>query len=335
MIRRIAILGVNGQVGAELALSLYSQPGCEIVGFLRAEYGAVLCRLAGIRYRILDAGVDLREFDTVVDAAIPSGDNSLLGTQIRALIDRNLAAMKPGATYVYLSSIMAMGMPASATIARAHRIARTPYSVAKRSAERESLRLGEARGVRVVAIRLGQVHGVVQSATQDFVDKFSRPEVWVNGGPDDLLTTVFVAELADFLGHGHEQDLKPGIYYGVSQPQWRQKDFFEYVCRRYGCSARVQYGMPVESPTIQRRMIALAEAYILGSIPSVAIAVKGRYRSRQAALPVQVGDDNQLLNLLGQTPGPGLPSALERADLERREILVSNILDDTLARATA
>jgi nucleoside-diphosphate-sugar epimerase len=330
MSRRIAILGVNGRVGAELAVALH-QDGCDVTGLLRARGGAVLCSLAGIPYRLTGADTDLREFDTVIDAAIPSGDSATLRREIQGCIDRWLTAMKPGATYVYLSSIMALGMPPTEDRARFHRVPRTSYGYAKRCAERFAARLGRARHVRVIALRLGQVHGHFQAASHDFIDKLSRSEVLVNGQPDDLTTTVFVSELAAFFAGAAESTLSPGMYHAVSSPQWRQADLLEYFRRRHGGSATVQYGAALPSPGTLDRLRQFAESYVLGEIPVLAVPLKGWYRTRQASTPQHARERALLLNVLGRCPDPTLPLALTRSEVECRNAALADSMRALLA----
>src|SRR5689334_1493804 len=113
--RRICLLGANGQVGAEVALLLARMPGVDVVPVIRTHAAGGFLRWLGLETRVLDVNRPaevksaLRDVDLVVDFAMPTiaAGRDQQATMLRNVIDQ----MAIGAPYVYMSTTSAFGMP--------------------------------------------------------------------------------------------------------------------------------------------------------------------------------------------------------------------------------
>ena len=173
---RIGILGANGKVGAELALLMCERHrDLEVVGLARSGYSTVLLEMAGIPIRLVDFGRPetmaqaLSDCDLVIDLTYPSGQTHEIPAILRRMVEAVMTGMRPGASYVYASSVSAFGMSSSSRRMGERRIARTPYARIKRQAEKFVLEVARTYRIVPYLFRLGQTHGYLQSVTADYL----------------------------------------------------------------------------------------------------------------------------------------------------------------------
>ncbi len=150
--KRIAILGANGQVGTEVCLLLKLMPGVEVVPICRSETSASYLRRCDLDVRIgrVDDGDTaarlLEKCDAVADFSLPTGSTVEVQRAMRSVIP-NLARYSPaGVPLVYLSSITAFGIPDFHHPLREYRISRNSYGACKRYGERLAFRSGRTAG---------------------------------------------------------------------------------------------------------------------------------------------------------------------------------------------
>lgn len=329
---RIAILGANGQVGSEVCLALAGEPSVQLTGVVRSLYGTPLLALAGVPHAVADfddppaLAAALGEADVVVDLTYPSGQL----VEIPEILAQNLAAiakaMRPGARYLHISSIMAFGMGGDDNHLADHLVPRVSYGYIKRWGEGEALRVGEARGIEVYIARLGQVHGVLQSVTHAWLSRWRTGEISFVGTPADLSTTLFSAEVADAVLACARGELAAGkVYTLVSNPQRSLGEVCAVYRALYG-EAQVGF-VPAPAPSALGRlrglvplprggMRELGETYVLLRSPELFYRTKGAFRRRAVAAEVAAIDAavraEPLACLVGAAPGsllPGLHSA--------------------------
>lgn len=323
---RIAILGANGQVGSELALLLADAADIDLVGVVRSEYSAALLRLAGVPHetasfedgRTLARALD--GCDLVVDLTYPSGQLA----DIPSMLERNMRAvmraMRRGARYLHMSSIMAFGMPSGSAELRSYRIPRASYGHIKRWAEGRAVRLGRELGVRTYVYRLGQAHGVLQAVTQEYRRRAECHEFRLAGRREELATTVFLNAVADaVLVCARDQVAPERIYTLVSNPQWTLAELGDAYRALYAPDLEV--GFESRTPS-SLRVIAASRRLALGPAardlldtqvflraPELFIRVKGRYRKHavrhDAAMTHQLP---ALQCLVGRVPGELVPA---------------------------
>jgi nucleoside-diphosphate-sugar epimerase len=324
---KIAILGANGQVGSEVCLALAGDASVEITGVVRSLYGTPLLALAGVPHAVADfddppaLAAALGPADVVVDLTYPSGQLVEIQKTLGANLAAIAAAMRPGARYLHISSIMAFGMGGDDNHLADHLVPRVSYGYLKRWGEGEALRVGKARGIAVYVARLGQVHGVLQSVTHAWLARWKTGEVSFVGGPDDLSTTLFSTEVADAVLACARGALEAEtVYTLVSNPQRKLGELCDIYRALHG-EAEVSF-VPPPAPSALGKLRGLVplprgglrelgETYVLLRSPELFYRTKGAFRRRAVAAEVSRIDAavraEPLACLVGAVPGPLLP----------------------------
>ncbi len=323
--QKLAILGANGQIATEVALYLSGHSDVQLLGFTRSGYGTILLDLAGIPSFVIDfANISaenqslLSDVDAVVDCTYPAGQQQKLAGLIESNADAVMKCMKPGATYIHSSSISAFGMPIDSTQLRDYRFARTSYARTKRTAEKCVSRLAKQHGIRACHLRLGQVHGVLQSVTGQFKTLIDQGKIVSTGDAGAISTTVFCHAVAEAFLSAARGDFKHGsITTVVSQDQWNLQTLFDVYRDITGSSFSVSYVGGPDQPSddgMVSRLIRLGtpfrnvlESQVLPLIPGVVPKLKGQYRMQSAkrdrASAVQTPEDAPVFHLVGNVPG--------------------------------
>ena len=81
----------------------------------------------------------------------------------RKIISNALRYTPLDSSFIYMSSIVAFGVHSSSPWVRRHVFTHTPYSALKRYGERVTRFIGLLNRKKVYILRLGQVHGEMQS----------------------------------------------------------------------------------------------------------------------------------------------------------------------------
>lgn len=240
MTTRIAILGANGQVGAEVSLLLSRSPNVQVVPVVRTELGTAFLARLGLDCvvgRLHDPVVlkHISECDVVADFTLPHGLHSEVREEARQNIRTSIDACRPGARYVFISTTMAFGMPPKLDRYRSCVFAWTAYAAEKRAAERVARRRGRRRSVEVFVFRLGQVHGPFQRVSVRLARQIAegRP-VSVTAKSSCVTDVVFTGTIAQALenvGAGLE---RPGTYSIVEQPGLTLAELYAFYARRTG-----------------------------------------------------------------------------------------------------
>jgi nucleoside-diphosphate-sugar epimerase len=256
LVRSVAVLGANGQVGTEVCLFLSVLEDTRVFPIVRSELGAAYLARCGLECRIgstataketesLLAGTDL-----VVDLTLPRGLPSQVLDATRGVVANSIRYAPEGAAFVYGSSTMAFGMPADAKAYRNHLVARTAYASQKRYAERLARRLGRAHRRSVFGLRLGQVHGELQRTSRGMLLKLAASQlpVRLRRGSETASDTVFCSTIALALrniAHGLEA---PGTYTLLESPEWSWREVYEFYSRASGGHLRFAPDLPSEAP---------------------------------------------------------------------------------------
>lgn len=318
----IAILGANGQVGAETIAYLACVARQNVTGFVRSEYSAALLRLLNISYKVADFSRKsdvsdlLRNFDIVVDCTFPGGSSDEIGRNITTSVSNVLGSMHPNSTYVHMSSIMAYGMASRSPWVSKKLLPRTQYAYFKRLGERIARREGRHNNIRVVVLRLGQVHGIFQTVSLEFRTDLSATEYVVYGEPTAPTNTVFANSISQVVLRCAEGQVSPGLYTLVSNPQWTLAELYEYYKYEYELPAKIKFSEQNNAPGIAPRIKGslinavlshreVLETYGLLIAPFLFTGAKGKYRQRQVAQDIAAINAPKLVqqHLLGIAPG--------------------------------
>jgi nucleoside-diphosphate-sugar epimerase len=233
---RIAVIGANGQVGAETCLFLKQCQEIDVIPISRSLYGSSLLRRCGLECR--HGSVDSQEgasqllgdCDMVVNFALPKGSTTKVRAATRHLINSTMACAPRVRRYVYMSTM---------SIYRLNRrdpLFRT-YGALKRYAEKLTLRAGKRAGKSIFILRLGQVHGELQNVSRSFLRQMRGEEALVTAGPSN---TVFVYSVAEAIRQIASGIITPGTYTLVSNPPWSWAEIHGYYAKRCGIVPRVR-----------------------------------------------------------------------------------------------
>lgn len=302
---RIGIIGANGQVGSEVCLLLANRADICVVPICRSRLGASFLEQCGLGCRVGQIGSDadarqlLQGLDLVADFSLPSGSQVEIRSQIRALVEASIRGAPAGVPYVSASTLMAFGAAQADELFRWRLIARTAYAGAKRFGERLAIRAGHRHQHPVYALRLGQVHGALQSVSRSIFETLrERESVFVPNGPAFAVFTVSVADALAGIAKGN---FRPGIFTMVEDPQWSWKELWELYMRLAGRSGRVdefscaleprplaRTGAGVRQMVTHRIIAALTRWrepiswYALSRFPQIERQARARYAMRAA-----------------------------------------------------
>lgn len=278
----IGIIGANSQVGTETCLFLSGMENVRVVPICRGKTSSVFLRRCGLDCRIgsLDsaerASELLADCDVVADFSLPRGASSAIRPVIDGMIGLAMRHAPTGARYVYISTIMAFGMPHGGGGFRPRRISRTLYGATKRHAERLALRLGRELGREVWALRLGQVHGELQEVSRQLVRGLLPRTAIVPRGPSYTVFVFSIAEALVQIGAGREP---PGTYTLVSSPEWAWAELLNHYADRAGVQVNVEESVAPTTPLsrfseaairIKRAGIQIVSRAALGARETVA-----------------------------------------------------------------
>ncbi len=247
----IGVIGANSQVGTETCLFLSGMKDVRVVPICRGEASSVFLRRCGLDCRIgsLDsaerASELLADCDVVADFSLPRGAASAIRPVIDKMVGLAIRHAPPHARYVYISTIMAFGMPQRGGGFRPRRVSRTIYGATKRHAERLALRLGRKRGREVWALRLGQVHGELQEVSRQLVRGLLARTVIVPRCPSCTVFVFSIAEALVQIGAGRE---RPGTYTLVSSPEWTWAELLNHFVARAGVRVSVEESLAPTAP---------------------------------------------------------------------------------------
>ncbi len=300
---KIGILGANGQVGTEVAFYLSLHEDVDVLCLIRSEYSAALLKILSIPYLVADYADTkkmsrlLSSFDVVLDFSYQTGQVSDILGWLKKHVRQIVGCMRPRSQYIYMSSIMAYGMPNPPVYLKNYSLPRTVYAHTKRCAETLARKMGKKHRVDVFNFRLGQVHGSLQGVTQLFLSELSQELFRVNGTPQSLTNAVFTYSISESILRCIQGQIVPGTYTVVSSPQWTSEALFNFYQNKYGLRARIEYvdafsgsrtGLAIGGWVFDkiRTFRDLAETYLLIKSPTLSFKIKGIYRVKMASAEI-------------------------------------------------
>jgi nucleoside-diphosphate-sugar epimerase len=253
---RIAILGANGQVGAELCLLLSRIGGVELVPVCRNPTGSAFLRFSGVACRhgrpadSLEAPKLFGDCDAILNCALGAGTPAETRAFDRALIRNIFDYSKPGAIVIHCSTLMVHGDPRPGKILRA----RDSYGRVKLAAEAEIQSRGKRSGKPAYIVRLGHVCGPLQNITDKIHKEIVAGRV-VLPQEDVYSNTVYTVTIVDALMSILAGNDQPGVFDLTNSPQWTWRQVYEYEAGLIGqtFSAKI---VPVPEPrTVPRSIV--------------------------------------------------------------------------------
>lgn len=267
---KVAVIGANGQVGAELCLLLTEQAGLDLVPICRTRSGSAFLRWQGIACRhgrvadLKDAPRLLGDCDVIVNSSLASGSPA----QIRRVEDRiirNLfACSKSSATIIHFSTQSVYGDPRPGRWIRW----RNPYGRAKLASER-CVRAAQRRyGKATYILRLGHVCGPMQEITHGIRTDIRAKRV-VFPDKNHSSNTVYTFAIAAAISQIVRGGVKPNTYDLMNSPPWGWREVYEYEAR--ACNTTLSPVLAAPSSPRSVNAAILASVYrVAGALASAA-----------------------------------------------------------------
>ncbi len=230
--KRIAILGANGQVGTELCLRLRDVDGIEVVPITRNVSGSAFLRLQGIecRHGRITNPAEARELigdcDVIANFALSNTAIPRIDRDVNRQITRSVvAAAKPGVPIVFASTIMVYAPAMKFRIPDS-------YGLEKLLTEKMFRRLCRASRHPAFVFRLGHVMGELQNITSKIRSEIRSGRVALPHDGGRASNTVFVTAIAEAIVQVARATPKPGTYDLITFPQWTWLDVYQYYAKR-------------------------------------------------------------------------------------------------------
>lgn len=357
--KRIVVIGANGQVGSEVCLLLRMMPDVEVVPVCRNEIGSAFLRRCGFpvmhaqptdteaMQKVL-AGADL-----VADFTLPTGSASEVRAVMSKVIPSLAAAAPPGVPYVYLSSITAFGVPDFHQELRFYRFSRNMYGACKRFGEKLLFASAKKNRRPGYVLRVGVVHGELQAVTRKTMQMVRTAGDRVVHLPDAESYTVFAFSIAEALVNIAKGLEQPGLYTMLSNPGWSWKDLHEWYCQRAGTVPKIALIGPDPEPSwlgavaraamapLQKAVFSskdIIASYLTAAIPALENQVRAVYHRKNAQREIAAGLRNSQYRPYGNNhtvfPGKRLQSlsdsrvTMQQYTQEVRQILLRALDDD-------
>jgi nucleoside-diphosphate-sugar epimerase len=232
---KLAVVGANGQVGAELCLLLAAHKDIQLIPICRNQSGSAFLRWHGIACRHgritdpADAARLIGDCDVIVNSALATGTPAQIRRIEDQIIQRIFRHSKDSATIIHFSTQSVYGDPGTSRWVRW----RNPYGRAKLATERQ-IRL-QSRSTKRLAfiLRLGHVCGAMQEISNTIRAGIHAQSVCLpaeNRSSNTVYTAAIIGAIDQILA-GRAQ---PNTYDLMNTPRWTWREVYEYeaaVCQ--------------------------------------------------------------------------------------------------------
>lgn len=231
---RIAIVGANGQVGAEVSLRLREVSGVEVVPVVRNVSGSAFLRLNGMdcrHGRIADpteAKQLIGDCDVVMNFALSMTAVPRIDRERNRAIVRGIAAgARPGATIVFASTVMVYAPELKVRLPES-------YGLEKLIAERLLRKLCRRSKRPLFVFRLGHVLGDLQNITRKIQGEIAEGKVALPEEGSKPSNTVFTSTIVEALLQAANGRQSPDTYDLITAPQWSWHDVYSHYASQLG-----------------------------------------------------------------------------------------------------
>lgn len=259
---RVAVLGANGQVGAELCLLLTRQTDWHIVPVCRTRSGSAFLRWMGLACRhgdcsdLRDASRLLGDCDVVVNSALARGTPARIRRTEDQIVHHAFACSRPGAVIVHFSTQTVYGDPRRGGVIRW----KSPYGRAKLVTERRVLKWQRRLNKPAFVFRLGHVCGALQNISMQIRDSIERGVVHLPA-QESLSNTVYTVVIAEAIAQAVAGSIVPSVYDLMNVPQWTWTEVYDYESRNIHAPLRAQRAtgaLPARSHDWAQKLLASA-----------------------------------------------------------------------------
>jgi nucleoside-diphosphate-sugar epimerase len=232
---KLALIGANGQVGAELCLLLAGHPDLALVPVCRNRSGSAFLRWNGIACRhgrIADSAEAPRliaDCDVVVNCSLATGTPAEIRRTEDRIIRNLFAHSKTGATIIHFSTQSVYGDPTPGRRVRW----RNPYGRGKLGTE-STVRHAQRRfGKPAYVLRLGHVCGGWQEISATIRAQLKANEV-VLPRRDCSSNAVYTVAIVDAIRRIVGGDVEPGTYDLMNTPRWTWNEIYAFEAKVAG-----------------------------------------------------------------------------------------------------
>jgi nucleoside-diphosphate-sugar epimerase len=255
---KLAILGANGQVGAELCLLFARMPGIELIPVCRTRSGSAFLRWQGIACRHgrvadpAEAPALIGDCDVIVNCILSTGSPRDM-RRAEDQVSRAIARLsRADAVIVHLSTQSVYGDAAPGRWRW-----RNPYGRAKLATERTLRRACATAGRQCFILRLGHVCGPLQNISSDIRERILRGEV-ILPRTEGASNTVYTVTIRDAVLMAISAKFRPGIYDLMNVPQWSWRKVYACEAAAVGVELQANYVDVHPRPSPVRRLVALS-----------------------------------------------------------------------------
>jgi nucleoside-diphosphate-sugar epimerase len=260
---KVAIVGANGQVGAELCLLLAGRPDIQLIPICRNRSGSAFLRWQGISCRHgkvadpADATRLLGDCDFVVNSSLASGTPAEIRRIEDSIIRNIFLHSKNSATIIHFSTQSVYGDP------RADRRIRwrNPYGRAKLATEGRVRRESGRTKKPGFVLRLGHVCGALQEISHSIRASIREGSVTLpkqNRSSNTVFTAAIVGAIDQIIVGGAQ----PGTYDLMNTPRWTWREVYEYEAQACQLPLAPRF---IESPAHPQRSTIVASAVRMAS----------------------------------------------------------------------
>ncbi len=231
---RVAIVGANGQVGAEVCLRLREAEGIEVVPVARNVSGSTFLRLNGMdcrHGRIADPDDARRligDCEVVVSFALSTTAVPRVDREVnRKIVGGIVAGAKPGASIVFASTIMVYAPGTKSRFPDS-------YGLEKLMVEKMLGRACRASHHPLFVFRLGHVLGELQNISRKICGEIGDAKVALPRQGLTASNTVFTTSIVEAIVQVARGEQRPGIYDLVTSPQWTWLEVYTHYAAQLG-----------------------------------------------------------------------------------------------------
>lgn len=229
---KLAVVGANGQVGAELCLLLAARKDFELVAICRNRSGSAFLRWQGVACRHgkvadpADAARLLGDCDVVVNSSLAGGSPAQIRRVEDQIVENIFRCSKDEATIIHFSTQSVYGDPRPGRLIRW----RNPYGRAKLATERRVRAEARKENKSAFILRLGHVCGTLQEISHGIRESI-RANIVVLPAEDCSSNTVYTSAIFGAIEQIIRGSAKPGTYDLMNTPGWTWREVYEYEAR--------------------------------------------------------------------------------------------------------
>jgi len=246
--KRVAILGANGQVGSEISLRLRNVDGVEVVPIARNVSGSAFLRLNGMECRhgrVSDPAAArslIADCDVVVNLALSNTGIPRVDRETNRQIVRSVvASARPGVPIVFASTIMVYAPAMKFWFPDS-------YGLEKLIAEKMFRRLCRASLHPAFVFRLGHVMGDLQNITRKICSEIRSGRVALPHQGLRASNTVFTTAIVEVIVQIAKAAATPGTYDLITFPQWTWFQVYKYYAAELGLPLHLADARQVRDP---------------------------------------------------------------------------------------